>query len=122
MNETPSRWIWEKDLGDAAKALDVGLYGSAILSSFFAISGFIWDLLWGVKNTWVFFPPHPGGPRMVKGVGEVIFPSQTEGPCLLSSIDFVFNYVRPGPVMNQDIQLLRQANADLYARIRSAAI
>jgi hypothetical protein len=56
---------------------------------------------------------------MVKGVGEVIFPSQTGGPCLLSSIDFVSNYVRPGPVMNQDIQLLRHANADLYARIRS---
>jgi hypothetical protein len=119
MSEAPPRWIWDKDLQDATKALDARLHRACVLYSFFAISGFIWDLLWGIKNTWVFFPPQPGWPRHVKDVGEVIFPEQTGGAVQLSCIDFVFNYVRPGPVMHQDIRLLQQANPDLYERIRS---
>jgi len=121
VTEAPPRWIWDKDLEDATKALDARLHRACVLYSFFAISGFVWDLLWGIKNTWVFFPPQPGGPRHVKDVGEVIFPEQPGGAVQLSCIDFVFNYVRHGPVMNQDIRLLRAANPELYKRVLSGS-
>jgi hypothetical protein len=115
----PPKSLWERDLDDAKKALEAKLYRASILHSYLGVTGFIWDVLWGINNMWVYFPPQPGGPRYVKGRGEVTFPATTGGAAQMPCIDFVYRYVLPGEVMNQDLQLLRQANADLYRKLRS---